>query len=163
VEGGSYVSIKVCWSQKLPYKDGQFCLTVPFSFPTYVIPVGKKIPKREKIQLNVNSGSGTELMIQCSSHPLKELSREVRKLSFVYEAEVPAWSTSDLDFAYTVTSSDLFGGVLLQSPALRDFDEREMFCLYLFPGNKQIRRVRSLGIVEGVVDAEIRILGLQDT
>ncbi|KAG4182965.1 hypothetical protein ERO13_A09G079500v2 [Gossypium hirsutum] len=159
VEGGSYVSIKVRWSQKLPYKDSQFCLTVPFSFPTYVIPVGKKIPKREKIQLNVNSGSGTELMIQCSSHPLKELSREVRKLSFVYEAEVPAWSTSDLDFAYTVTSSDLFGGVLLQSPALRDFDEREMFCLYLFPGNKQIRRVFRREVVF-VVDISQSMQGL---
>ncbi|TYJ17920.1 hypothetical protein E1A91_A09G086700v1 [Gossypium mustelinum] len=159
VEGGSYVSIKVRWSQKLPYKDSQFCLTVPFSFPTYVIPVGKKIPKREKIQLNVNSGSGTELMIQCGSHPLKELSREIRKLSFVYEAEVPAWSTSDLDFAYTVTSSDLFGGVLLQSPALRDFDEREMFCLYLFPGNKQIRRVFRREVVF-VVDISQSMQGL---
>ncbi|XVE88610.1 hypothetical protein DITRI_Ditri19aG0083100 [Diplodiscus trichospermus] len=137
VDGGSNVSIKVSWSQKLSYQDGQFCLNVPFTFPAYVIPVGKKIPKREKIQLNVNSGIGTELLIKCISHPLKELSREVRKLSFIYEAEVPAWSTSDLNFAYTVSSGGIFSGVLLQSPPLRDFDEREMFCFYLFPGNNQ--------------------------
>ncbi|XVF27083.1 hypothetical protein REPUB_Repub14bG0076000 [Reevesia pubescens] len=142
VEGGSNVSIKVSWSQKLSYQDGQFCLNVPFSFPAYVIPVGKKIPKREKIQLNVNSGIGMELLIKCTSHPLKELSRDFRKLSFTYEAEVPAWSTSDLNFAYTVSSSGIFGGALLQSPPLRDFDEREMFCFYLFPGNNvQNRKV----------------------
>ncbi|XP_022777232.1 uncharacterized protein LOC111318624 [Durio zibethinus] len=142
VDGGSNVSIKVSWSQKLSYQDGQFCLNIPFSFPAYVIPVGKKIPKREKIQLNVNSGIGTELLIKYTSHPLKELGREVRKLSFIYEAEVPAWSTSDLNFAYTVSSSGIFGGVLLQSPPLCDFDEREMFCFYLFPGhNLQNRKV----------------------
>ncbi|XVF86925.1 hypothetical protein PTKIN_Ptkin18bG0080000 [Pterospermum kingtungense] len=141
VDGGSIVSVKVSWSQKLSYQDGQFCLNVPFSFPAYVIPVGKKIPKREKIQLNVNSGFGTEILIQCTSHPLKELSREVRKLSFMYDEEVPAWSTSDLNFAYTVSANGIFGGVLLQSPPLHDFDEREMFCFYLFPGNKQNRKV----------------------
>ncbi|XVF25240.1 hypothetical protein REPUB_Repub13aG0196200 [Reevesia pubescens] len=141
VDGGSIVSIKVSWSQKLSYQDGQFCLNVPFSFPAYVIPAGKKFPNREKIQLNVNSGIGTEPMIKCTSHPLKELSREVHKLSFIYEAEVPAWSTSDLNFAYTVSSSGIFGGVLLQSPPLRDFDEREMFCFYLLPGNNQNRKV----------------------
>ncbi|XVF74300.1 hypothetical protein PTKIN_Ptkin13bG0099100 [Pterospermum kingtungense] len=141
VDGGSNVSIKVSWSQKLSYQDGQFCLNVPFSFPAYVIPVGKKIPKREKIQLSVNSGTGTEILIKCSSHPLKELSGEVRKLSFIYEAEVSAWSTSDLNFAYTVSSSGIFGGVLLQSPPLHAFDEREMFCLYLFPGNNQNMKV----------------------
>ncbi|XP_022721622.1 uncharacterized protein LOC111279023 [Durio zibethinus] len=141
VDGGSNVSIKVSWSQKFSYRDGQFCLNVPFTFPEYVIPVGKKIPKRQKILLNVNSGIGTELLIKCTSHPLKELSREVRNLSFIYEAEVPVWSTSDLNFAYTVSSSGIFGGVLLQSSPLRDFDDREMFCVYLFPGNKQKRKV----------------------
>ncbi|KAL4313388.1 hypothetical protein GQ457_01G040710 [Hibiscus cannabinus] len=141
VDGGSNVSVKVSWSQKLSYQNGQFCLDVPFSFPAHVVPVGKKIPKREKIKLNVNSCTGTELLIKCSSHPLKELSREVGKLSFTYEAEVPAWSTTDLKFAYTVPSSDIFGQVLLQSPPLHDFDEREMFFLYLFPGNNQNRKV----------------------
>ncbi|OMO70665.1 von Willebrand factor, type A [Corchorus capsularis] len=141
VDGGSYVSIKVSWSQKLSYRDGQFCLNVPFTFPAYVNPVGKKILKKEKIQLNVNSGIQTELLIKCTSHPLKELTREVRKLSFIYEADVKAWSTSDLNFAYTVSPSDILGGVLLQSPTLGDFDEKEMFCFYLFPGNNQNRKV----------------------
>ncbi|KAK8629211.1 hypothetical protein V6N13_078063 [Hibiscus sabdariffa] len=141
VDGGSNVSVKVSWSQKLSYQNGQFCLDVPFSFPAHVVPVGKKIPKRENIKLNVNSCTGTELLIKCSSHPLKELSREVGKLSFTYEAEVPAWSTTDLKFAYTVSSSDIFGKVLYQSPPLHDFDEREMFFFYLFPGNKQNRKV----------------------
>lgn len=40
-----------------------------------------------------------------------------------------------------VPSSDIFGGVLLQSPSLLDFDEREMFCLYMFPGNNKTRKV----------------------
>ena len=30
------------------YQDGQFCLCVPFSFLTYVIPVASDIVKREK-------------------------------------------------------------------------------------------------------------------
>ncbi|GMI73017.1 hypothetical protein like AT1G19110 [Hibiscus trionum] len=141
VDGGSNISVKVSWSQKLSYQNGQFCLNVPFSFPAHVIPVGRKIPKREKIQLKVNSCTGTELLIKCSSHPLKELSREVGKLSFIHEAEVPAWSTTDLKFAYTVSASDIFGQVLLQSPPLHDFDEREMFFFYLFPGNNQNRKV----------------------
>lgn len=141
VDGGSNILVKVSWSQKFSYQDGQFCLNVPFSFPAYVTPVGRKTRKREKINLNVNSGIGTEHLINCTSHPLKELSREVRKLSFMYEAEVPAWSTSDLKFSYSVYSNDMFGGVLLQSPPLHDFDEREMFCFYLFPGNKQNRKV----------------------
>lgn len=40
-----------------------------------------------------------------------------------------------------VSSNDISGAVLLQSPFLRDFDEREIFCLYLFPGNGQSRKV----------------------
>lgn len=40
-----------------------------------------------------------------------------------------------------VSSSDVVGGVVLQSPFLRDFDEREIFCLYLYPGNSQDRKV----------------------
>ena len=40
-----------------------------------------------------------------------------------------------------VSSTDIVGGVLLQSPFLRDFDEREIFCLYLYPGNSQDRKV----------------------
>ncbi|CAN1837893.1 hypothetical protein LINPERHAP1_LOCUS35246 [Linum perenne] len=40
-----------------------------------------------------------------------------------------------------VCSEDLFGGVLLQSPYLRDFEERQMFFLHLFPGINQARKV----------------------
>ncbi|KAA8540232.1 hypothetical protein F0562_024205 [Nyssa sinensis] len=141
VDGGSRLSIKVTWSKKLLYQDGLFCLSVPFSFPAYVIPVGKKISNREKILLNVNSGTGTEVLCKTSSHPLKELRRQVGKLGFSYEAEVLTWSITDFSFSYTVSSSDIFGGLLLQSPSLHDFDQREMFCFYLFPGYNQNRKV----------------------
>ncbi|XP_065868994.1 uncharacterized protein [Euphorbia lathyris] len=70
----------------------------------------------------------------------QELRREVGKLGFLYEAQVPTWSTSDFSFSYSVALNDLFGGVLLQSPILRDFDDRQMFCFYLFPGTNQIKK-----------------------
>ena len=31
--------------------------------------------------------------------------------------------------------------MLLQSPSVHDVDQREMFCLYLFPGNQQTGKV----------------------
>ncbi|OAY53231.1 uncharacterized protein LOC110613406 [Manihot esculenta] len=136
VGGGIIISVKVTWSQKLAYSEGQFCLNVPFSFPAFVNPVDKKISKREKIMLNVNSGFGKEILCKSTSHALKELRREVGKMGFLYEGEVPTWSSTDFNFSYLV-SKDLFGSVFLQSPLLRDFDERQMFCLYLFPGNDQ--------------------------
>lgn len=34
-----------------------------------------------------------------------------------------------------VSSHDIFGTVFFQSPSLRDFDQRDMFCFYLYPGN----------------------------
>lgn len=71
IDGGTNLSVKLRWSQKLLYNDGQFTLNIPFSFPEYVTPAGKKISKREKIQLNVNSGSGTEVLCKTTSHPLK--------------------------------------------------------------------------------------------
>lgn len=71
VEGGSFLSLKMSWSQKLLYHDGEFCLRVPFRFPAYVTPVGKKISKKEKILLNLNSGTGTEVICRSTSHPLK--------------------------------------------------------------------------------------------
>ncbi|KAF3452012.1 hypothetical protein FNV43_RR08108 [Rhamnella rubrinervis] len=141
VEGGSFLSMKISWSQKLLYNVGEFCLRVPFTFPAYVTPVGKKISKRENILVKVNSGTSTEVLCKSTSHPLKELRRQSGKLSFSYEAEVSAWSRTDFRLSYTVHSSDIFGGVLLQSPSLLDFDEREIFCLYMFPGNTQIRKV----------------------
>ncbi|KAJ7003276.1 hypothetical protein NC653_008500 [Populus alba x Populus x berolinensis] len=137
VEGGATVSIKVIWSQKLLYHEGQFSLNVPFSFPAFVNPVGKKISKREKILLNVSSGVGKEILCKSTSHALKELRREVGKMGFLYDAEVLTWSSADFSFSYNVYSKDLFGGVLLQSPLLRDIDDRQMFCFYLFPGNNQ--------------------------
>lgn len=70
IEGGSTITIKANWSQKLIYQNEQFCLDIPFSFPEYVVP-GKKISKREKIRLNVNSGTGKEVSYKCTSHPLK--------------------------------------------------------------------------------------------
>lgn len=71
VDGGSNISIKARWSQKLVYQDRQFTLDVPFSFPEFVTPAGKKMPKREKIQLSLNTGTKTELICKSSSHPLK--------------------------------------------------------------------------------------------
>lgn len=71
VDGGSNLSFKVKWSQKLSYKNGDFKLEVPFSFPEYVTPAGKKLSKKEKIQLNVNIGLGTEVVCKTNSHPLK--------------------------------------------------------------------------------------------
>ncbi|KAJ9128484.1 hypothetical protein P3X46_034961 [Hevea brasiliensis] len=137
VGGGTVISVKVTWSQKLAYNEGKFCLSVPFSFPAFVNPISKKITKREKIMLNVNSGFGKEILCKSTSHALKELRREVGKMGFLYEAEVLTWSSADFNFSYSVPSKELFGGVFLQAPRLRDFDERQMFSLYLVPGNNQ--------------------------
>ncbi|WCJ39392.1 Nucleoside diphosphate kinase family protein [Euphorbia peplus] len=137
VGGGTTISVKVTWSQKLDYNEGQFCLNVPFNFPAYVNPVSKKISKREKVSINVNSGTGKEIIRKSNSHGLKEIRREIGKLGFLYEAQVPTWSSSDFTFSFSVAFNDIFGGVLLQSPILRDFDDRQMFCFYLFPGTNQ--------------------------
>ncbi|KAJ0987493.1 hypothetical protein J5N97_005849 [Dioscorea zingiberensis] len=141
VGGGSEIHLKVCWSQKLSFKDGHFFITIPFNFPEYVTPFPKNFSKQEKIQLNVNSGTGKEVLCENSSHPLKEKAREVGKLSFLYEAEVDNWSLKDFCFSFSVYSSDLFGCMLVQSPPMHDFDQREMFCLYFFPGSNQNRKV----------------------
>ncbi|KAJ1401083.1 von Willebrand factor, type A [Sesbania bispinosa] len=146
-KGGSIFSVKIRWSQKILFHDGEFSLNVPFCFPSYTIPVGRKISKKEKIFLKVNSGAATEVLCKATSHPLKGLMRQAGKLSLSYEAEVQAWSSTDFSFSYTVSSSDLVGGVLLQSPFLRDFDEREIFCMYLYPGNSQDRKVFKKDVV----------------
>ncbi|RWR81231.1 60S ribosomal protein L10a [Cinnamomum micranthum f. kanehirae] len=106
VDGGSNLSIKVSWLQQLLYTNGQFCLSVPFDFPEYITPPGKRFPTTEKIQLNVNSGLAMEVTFNTASHPLK------------------------------VSTNDIFGYLLLQSPSVHDFDQRELFCMYLFPGQK---------------------------
>lgn len=141
VDGGSTLSIKVRWMQKLLYHNGEFSLIVPFSFPEYVTPHVKKLPRKEKIQLNVTTGTGTEIVCKTSSHPLKGLRREVGKLGFSYESEVLTWTNIDFTFSYAVSFSHIFGGVLLQSPSLHDVDQRDMFCAYLFPGGHHSRKV----------------------
>ncbi|KAF5176287.1 Inter alpha-trypsin inhibitor, heavy chain [Thalictrum thalictroides] len=141
VEGGSNLSVKVSWSQKLLYDAGQLTLNVPFDFPEYVTPAGKKFAKREKIQLNVNSGTASEVLCKTTSHPFKETRRQVGKLGFLYEADVLTWSSTNISFSYVVSSSDTLGGLLLQSPSVHDLDQREIFCLYLFPGNNNSKKV----------------------
>ncbi|RVW44092.1 hypothetical protein CK203_074936 [Vitis vinifera] len=112
----------------------QLTLIVPFHFPEYVTPAGKKVSKKEKIQLNVNCGTGMEVLCKTTSHPLK------------------------------VPSSHIHGSVLLQSPSVHDVDQREMFCLYLFPGNQQTGKVFRKEVVF-VVDISGSMRGklLEDT
>ncbi|XP_042485941.1 uncharacterized protein LOC122066188 isoform X1 [Macadamia integrifolia] len=143
IDGGSNLSIKVSWSQKIFYSDGQFSLDIPFSFPEYVTPFVKRISKIEKIQLNVNYDMGTEILCKTTSHPLKEIRRQAGNLGFLYEADVLTWSKTDFNISYIVTSNEISGGLLLQSPSVHDFDQREIFCFYLFPGNHQHRKVHS--------------------
>ncbi|RWR83902.1 hypothetical protein CKAN_01268100 [Cinnamomum micranthum f. kanehirae] len=38
---------------------------------------------------------------------------------------------------FLVSANDIFGCLLLQSPSVHDFDQREIFCVYLFPGQKK--------------------------
>ncbi|KAE8687571.1 TMEM184C protein [Hibiscus syriacus] len=146
VDGGTNIGIKLCWSQKLSY-EGEFSLTVPFSFPDYVTPVVNKISKKEKIQLNVNSGFAAGILCRASSHPLKETKRQAEKFSFLYEAEVITWSNTDFSFSYSVSSGNIFGAVLLQSPPLYDRDQRDMFCVYLLPGSQESRKVFKKAVV----------------
>lgn len=141
VDGGSNLTVKVRWSQKIMYKDGEFILSVPYSFPEYVTPAGKKLPKKEKIQLNVDSGLNTEVLCNTSSHPLKERKREIGKLDFTYEAHVLAWSSTDFVFTYKASTSNPFGGVLLQSPLTSSTDQRDMFYLYLSAGAEKSKKV----------------------
>ncbi|XVF35154.1 hypothetical protein REPUB_Repub18cG0120500 [Reevesia pubescens] len=141
IDGGTIISIKLRWSQKLSYNEGQISLTVPFSFPEYVTPAIKKISKKEKIQLNVNSGIATGILCKATSHPLKEIRRSPGKFGFLYEADILTWSDTDFSFSYSVSSGIIFGGVLLQSPSLYDYDQRDMFCIYLFPGSQKSRKV----------------------
>lgn len=141
VDGGSKLTVKMRWSQNLFYLDGHFSLIVPFNFPPYVMPAENEISRREKIQLNVNCGTLKEILCKTTSHPLKELRRQAGRLGFLYEAEVQTWSNADFSFSYTVSSSEISGNLLLQSPPLLDFSRREMFCLYLYPGNNHRRKV----------------------
>ncbi|CAI0448138.1 unnamed protein product [Linum tenue] len=141
VDGGAILSIRASWMQKSICNNGEFFMGVPFSFPEYVIPLAKKLPKKEKILLNVNSSSETEIICKHTSHPLQEVSRESGKLSFAYETEVLTWTHNDFTFSYVVLSGHISGGLLLQSPSMHDVDQRAMFSMYLFPGNQQSMKV----------------------
>ncbi|KAF0922327.1 hypothetical protein E2562_031819 [Oryza meyeriana var. granulata] len=141
VGGGEDIFATIRWSQKLLYDNGQFSVDIPFQFPQYVNPLPKVFMKKEKIQLTLNSGVSKEVLLKGSSHPLKERSRQGEKLSFFHEAIVENWSNKDFTFAYSVYSGDLSGGMLVQPSTLPDYDDRDMFCIFLLPRNNQKRKV----------------------
>ncbi|XP_062211501.1 uncharacterized protein LOC133912666 [Phragmites australis] len=147
VGGGEDIFATIRWSQKLLYDNGQFSVEIPFRFPQFVNPLPKFFMKKEKIQLTVNSGVSKEVLLQGTSHPLKERSRQGEKLSFLHEAVVENWSSKDFTFAYSVYSGDLSGGVLVQPSTLRDYDDRDMFCIFLLPGNNEKRKVFRKAVV----------------
>ncbi|KAK9056566.1 hypothetical protein SSX86_023928 [Deinandra increscens subsp. villosa] len=134
VEGGSNIHVKVRWSLKMSYLGDGFGLCVPFTYPAHVFPVSHKVPCTEKILLDVNSGTCGVITCNIASHPLKELKRQAGKVGFSYEAEVLKWSTQDFYFSYSVCSNEIFGGLLVQTPSAHDYDQRDQFCFYLFPG-----------------------------
>ncbi|XP_027329902.1 inter-alpha-trypsin inhibitor heavy chain H3 isoform X1 [Abrus precatorius] len=147
IDGGSNLSIKVCWSQKIVYSNGQFSLNVPFTFPDFVNPAAKKIPKREKIKINVGAVAGSEILCKTVSHPMKEVRRHAGSMGFSYDSEVLSWSKVDFSFSYAISSSHINGGVLLESAPVHDFDQREMFCMYLSPGDIQSEKVFKKDII----------------
>ncbi|KAG8099382.1 hypothetical protein GUJ93_ZPchr0013g35406 [Zizania palustris] len=106
--------------------------------------------KREKIQLTINSGFSKEVLVQGASHPLKEKGRQGEKLSFLHEAIVENWSSKDFTFSYSVYSSDLSGGVLVQPSTLRDYDDRDRFCIFLLPGsvNRKVFRKAVVFVID---------------
>ncbi|TYI22282.1 hypothetical protein ES332_A06G092400v1 [Gossypium tomentosum] len=133
--------MKLHWSQKSSYNDGKFTLTVPFNFPEFVTPAIRQIPKKERIQLNVSSGIASGIVYQAVSHPFQESKRDGGHIGLLYEANVMTWSHTDLSFSYGVSSGNIFGSALLQSPSLYDIDQRDIFCIYLFPGSQQGKKV----------------------
>ncbi|CAN6226081.1 unnamed protein product [Urochloa humidicola] len=150
VEGGADINATFRWSQKLLYDNGRFSVDIPFRFPYFVNPLPKVFMKREKIQLTVNSGFGKEVLLQGTSHPLKEKGRQGDKLSFLHEAVVENWSSKDFNFSYNVYSADLSGGVLVQPATLRDYDDRDSFCIFVLPGsgNRKVFRKAVVFIVD---------------
>ncbi|KAJ4755351.1 inter-alpha-trypsin inhibitor heavy chain-like protein [Rhynchospora pubera] len=140
--GGSDIFATIKWSQKLLYDDeGQFTVHIPFNFPTYANAPSKIFVKREKIKLTLNAGIGKEVLLRGTSHALKEKARQGEKMIFVYDEAVENWPTKDFNFSYCLHSADVFGGLLLQSPSVHDYDQRDMFCLFLLPGNNKKRKV----------------------
>ncbi|XP_044964947.1 uncharacterized protein LOC123425329 isoform X2 [Hordeum vulgare subsp. vulgare] len=135
VEGGADIVATVRWSQKLHYDNGRFSVDIPFRFPYYVNPLPKVFMKREKIQLTVNSGFSKEVLLQGTSHSLKEKARQGDKLSFLHEAIVESWSSKDFTFSYSVYSGDLSGCILLQPSTSQDYDDRDTFSIFILPGS----------------------------
>ncbi|KAG9130525.1 hypothetical protein Leryth_025243 [Lithospermum erythrorhizon] len=125
IDGGSDILIKAKWSQKLLYNDSQFTLRIPYTLPEFVTPAGKKVSKKEKIQLNVDAGLHTEVLCKTTSHLLKQLQRSAGKLVFSYESDVLTWSKTDFIFCYAIPLGHTDGGVFLQSPGMLDSDRRE--------------------------------------
>ncbi|XP_057420076.1 uncharacterized protein LOC130714201 isoform X2 [Lotus japonicus] len=141
IDGGTNLSIKIQWSQKIVNCNGELTLNVPFTFPEFVTPAGKKMSKKEKIQINVEAVAGSELLCRTMSHPLKEMRRDAGSIGFLYDSQVLSWSNTDFSFSYAVSSSRIDGGVLLQSASVHDFDQREMFYMYLSPGDIHRKKV----------------------
>ena len=147
IDGGSNLSVKLSWSQKITCCNDVFSLNVPFSFPDFVNPVGKRMSKKEKIQIIVNAVTGSEIKCKTTSHPVKEVRRNAGSMGFSHDTDVLSWSKSDFSFSYTVSSSEINGGVILESASVDDDDQREMFCMHLSPGNLQSRKVFRKDIV----------------
>ncbi|TVU46604.1 hypothetical protein EJB05_06149, partial [Eragrostis curvula] len=147
VGGGDDIFATIRWSQSLLYDNGQFSVEVPFRFPSFVNPLPKIFTKKEKIQLTVNTGVSKEVLLQGTSHPLKEKGRQDEKLSFLHDAVVENWSIKDFTFTYSVYSGELSGGVLVQPSTLRDYDDRDLFCIFLLPGNNASRKVFRKAVV----------------
>lgn len=110
--------------------NNQFSLNVPFTFPDFVNPPWKHMIKREKIQLNVNAGTGNQLLCKAISHPLKvhiwlkfcmttlnvfhviiwwffsliaqEVSHHAGSVGLLYESDVLSWTKYDFTFTYAV-------------------------------------------------------------
>ncbi|CAI8610969.1 unnamed protein product [Vicia faba] len=137
IDGGSNLSIKMHWSQKVECSNGEYSLNVPFTFPDFVNPTGKRMSKREKIRLNVDVVAGSELLFKTTNHPLKEVRRHAGSMGFLCDNEVLSWSKDDFSVSYVVSSSHINGGVLLESASAHDFDQREIFYIYLSPGDIQ--------------------------
>ncbi|RDX77017.1 Inter alpha-trypsin inhibitor, heavy chain 4, partial [Mucuna pruriens] len=166
IDGGSKLSVKISWYQKILYSNDVFCLNVPFTFPDFVNPVGSKMPKKEKIEIHINAVAESELLCKTMSHTLKvhiwlnscgiipcdvwfysltvqKVRNSAGSMGFSYESDVLSWSKTDFSFSYAVpdSSSHISAGVLLEAASVDDFDQRDMFCMYLSPGNLQSRKV----------------------
>ncbi|CAN6470028.1 unnamed protein product [Victoria cruziana] len=131
VQGGVVLSLRIRWLQSLSYSDGQLSISIPFTFLEYVAPSRKLL--KEQIHLNVDSGTERELICNTFSHPLKKTGNQMGRLHLSYEADVARWSSSDFKFSYMVSSNDVLGGLLVQSPQPDDSDKRDIFYLYVFP------------------------------